>query len=528
MNVSAGLAPFNPVFSDDIHGRRGSWTSIGSVNESSFGTYGGLDHVDQPKRRQSFSVHTYRARAASICPGLPTRVERKKSKSELSDDVSSKTKIRINVRGKKYETYKSTLEQFPDTLLGSDGGRGRFYDSANEELCFNTDPNSFDAILFFYQSGGSILARPSSVDEDSFADEVKFFGLFEEAEELAESMTSVQPENFTGHFVSLRRRMWNVFENPGKCRFGKAFARISLLVILLSVIAFCLETVPALKKVPIDNDSEVSESPTRDKSASNIRHQNKQNNKDPDTLSNRTKVTIQEASTSLNDNDQPDLQYWTFWFYADTVFVVFFTVEYIARVFASPDRLKFIRSFLSLVDFCAIAPYYISHIAQAGKFYNIKSFNVIRSIRLFRVVRLLKLSRHSSGLKLLGRALYLSRGRMVSLIGCIIMAMVFYSGLLYYIEGYEEVSKFKSIPHTFWWSIITMSTVGYGDVVPRSGAGKLVGACCALTGIILLFILPIPSFVTDFSKLYERWLRKRKSANQHKERIKTNMMSTWG
>lgn len=527
MNVSAGLTPFNTVFSDDSHGRRGSWTSIGSVNESSFGTYGGLDHVDQPKRRQSLSVHTYRARAGSFCQ-LPTRVERKKSESELSD-VSSKTRIRINVRGKQYETFKSTLEQFPDTLLGSYGGRCRFYDSVNEELCFNRDPNSFDAILFFYQSGGSILARPSSVDEDLFEDEVKFFGLFEEAEELVESQTSVQEEHFAGHFVSLRRRMWNIFENPTECRSGKAFARISLLVILLSVIAFCLETVPAFQKLPIENDFKVSERPPRNKNVSDsIRHKQSKPNLSTFPLNNKTKVTSQEVSSSFNDDKSiPGQQYWKFWFYADTVFVVFFTAEYIARVFSSPDRLKFIRSFLSVVDFCAIAPYYISHIAQAGKFNNIKSFNVIRSIRLFRVVRLLKLSRHSVGLKLLGRALYLSRGRMISLIGCIVMAIVFYSGLMYYIEGYEEVSKFESIPHTFWWSIITMSTVGYGDVVPKSGAGKLVGACCAFTGIILLFILPIPSFVTDFSKLYERWLRKRKSANKHRERIKISV-STWG
>ncbi|XP_031565666.1 potassium voltage-gated channel subfamily A member 2-like [Actinia tenebrosa] len=516
MNVSAGLAPFNTVFSDDIHGRRGSWASTASVNETSFGTYGGLDHVDQAiKRRQSLSVHAYRARAGSICQVLPTRVERKKSESEPSD-VSTRTKIRINVRGKKYETFKSTLEQFPDTLLGSYGGRCRFYDSLNEELCFNRDPNSFDAILFFYQSGGSILARPSSVDEDLFADEVKFFGLLEETEELAESLSSVQEENFTGNFVNLRRKMWNIFEkNPASCRYGKAFARITMFIILLSVVAFCLETVPALQKLPIENDSNGSESPSNDEQSNNSL--NKTNN--------RTKETIQ-VSSSFDDDKKPDQRYRKFWFYADTVFVVFFTAEYIARVFSSPDRLRFIRSFLSMVDFCAIAPYYISHIAEAGKFYNIKSFNVIRGIRLFRVVRLLKLSRHSSGLKILGRALYQSRAKMVSLICCIVMAIVFYSGLMYYIEGYEEVSNFESIPHTFWWAIVTMSTVGYGDIVPKSFAGKLVGTCCALTGIILLFILPIPSFVTDFSKLYERWLRKRKSPNKQKGRIKIEV-STW-
>jgi voltage-gated potassium channel Kch len=559
MNASAGLSPFNTVFSDDLHGRRYSWASLGSLGESSTGPgYSATFHdVDQRQRRHSVSTHAYRTHVGSCCQlaGYVNQDIKRKIESKLSDS-SSKTKIRINVRGQKYETYKSTLEQFPETLLGSYGGRCPYYDSINEELCFNRDPNSFDAILFFYQSGGSILARPSSVDEDLFADEVKFFGLFEERNEQRESQNLVQEEIFTGHFVNLRIKMWNIFERPAACRFGRTFARVSIIFILLSVMAFCLETIPALQRLPFEKPATTEKNSFinvavknfgktfRNRSFPNaILHlhnysfsslstnstRRKQHNKTRDEffLKNHTESETNDGRKAVNNPDEK----WKFWFYLDTVFVAFFTAEYIARIFSSPNRLKCIRSFLSVVDFCAIAPYYISHIAQllqAEKIYNARSFNVLRSIRLFRVVRLFKLSRHSSGLKLLGRALYLSRGKMVSLMCCIIMAIVFFSGLMFYIEGFGEFSMFESIPHAFWWSIVTMSTVGYGDVVPRTALGKLVGAFCALTGIILLFILPIPSFVTDFSKLYEQLLRRRRRARQKEETQVRIHVTSWG
>lgn len=405
--------------------------------------------------------------------------------------TADKPRIRINVRGQTFETFTSTLERFPDTLLGSDGERVRFYDTINEELCFNRDPNSFDAILFYYQSGG-ILARPSSVDEELFDEEVKFFHLYVERDAtVACESTSSIPDNLIPTIPpgeTKREKLWKILERPPESHLGRLFARISWIVILLSVIAFCLETVQSLRNLSVVQ----TKAPPL---------QNQYNRFDQKNDTTRSPLTHTTPTSDLGTSHV------SFWFFVDSIFVVFFTLEFTARVYSAPNRLKFIRSFLAIVDFCAIAPYYILHIANEGQFNSIKSFNVIRSIRLFRVIRLLKLSRYSSGLKLLGRALFASRGKMFSLCCCVLMAVVFYSGLLFYIESFLEVNTFSSIPDAFWFSIITMSTVGYGDVVPQSPPGKLVGAFCAFTGIILLYILPIPSFVTEFSELYKKWRR---------------------
>lgn len=419
---------------------------------------------------------------------------------------SDRPRIRINIRGHKYETFTSTLDRFPETLLGSDGGRDRFYDTLNEELCFNRDPNSFDAILFFYQSGG-ILARPDSVDEDLFDEEVKFFHLYEEREVIDESLTSI-PEELIPMIPpadTKKEKLWKILERPPESRCGRLFARISWLVILLSVIAFCLETVQSLKNLTVIQTR--AHAPTK----------------------NYSRLTANGTTRGPGTTESADVvtNPVSFWFFVDTMFVIFFTLEYLARIYSAPNRLRFFRSFLSIVDFCAITPYYILHIANEGQFNSIKSFNVIRSIRLFRVIRLLKLSRYSSGLKLLGRALFKSRGKMMSLCCCVVMAVVFYSGLLFYIEGYQDGNTtFSSIPDAFWFSIVTMSTVGYGDVVPKTPPGKLVGSFCALTGIILLYILPIPSFVTDFSELYKKWRQAKgrtKSKNGRRSRINVNI-----
>lgn len=468
MNVGASIVPYNNP--DD---RRSSWVEPLDIPGVHLSVYHDFD-----QRRASRAPLYFRE-----CSDI--QISRRERPTTTTPELSEQTRIRINVRGKKYETFKSTLDRYPDTLLGSDGGRDRFYDDINKELCFNRDPNSFDAILFFYQSGG-ILARPSSVEEELFDDEVKFFHLFNESSvEVNESLGSIPDEllSFFPRGDSKKEVLWNILERPPESRFGRLFARISWVIILLSVIAFCLETVQPLKNLSV-----VTTKFFPHKNYSRVGINGTSN---PRTTTSRDVVTNAVS----------------FWFFVDTIFVIFFTLEYSARVYSAPNRLKFIRSFLSIVDFCAIAPYYILHIANEGQFNSIKSFNVIRSIRLFRVIRLLKLSRYSSGLKLLGRALSRSRGKMMSLCCCIAMAVVFFSGLLYYIEGYHDENVFSSIPNAFWFCIITMSTVGYGDVVPRTPPGKLVGSCCALTGIILLYILPIPSFVTEFSELYNKWRR---------------------
>ncbi|EDO36664.1 predicted protein [Nematostella vectensis] len=465
IHATAGLAPFQTTdFS-----RRSSWTPRpGTPGESNCIHPSTPLLYDSPRRLSTAHAQCYHR--ASIPSVATLDISQGQGQGSLYDalfsSASEEDRIIIIVRGTKFETFRTTLDQFPETLLGSPGGRGRFYDPTANALVFDRDPASFDAILFFYQSKGRVLARPGSVDEDTFSDEIKFYGLGDDnMEDIAETVS--HPELFQGHFAALRRLLWSMLENPGDSRTGKFLARFSMLIIILSVIAFCLDTVPDFEF--IDNKYDKDD----------------------------TKDILERPQTPL-------------WFAIDTAFVIFFTVEYLLRLFASPDRFKFIRSFLAVVDFIAISPYYISLLLEEGTS-NVKSFNVVRAIRLFRVVRLFKLYRYSNGLKLLGRALLQSKEKMGTLILCVLMAVVLFSSALFYIEGFGIAgSPFESIPASFWWAIITMSTVGYGDIVPVTSLGKLVAAVCAFSGIILLYILPIPVFVSHFNKIYGKWKQRKR------------------
>jgi len=195
-------------------------------------------------------------------------------------------------------------------------------------------------------------------------------------------------------------------------------------------------------------------------------------------------------------------------FYLETTVMVWFTAEYLLRVISAPRAFEFMISFTGVIDLVVILPYYIN--TMIGE--EIRSFNlaVFRIVRMFRVFRVFKLTRYSTGLKVLGLTIIESFGQLVALFLCLFLSAILFASLLYFIELTETVpdkninSKvFMSIPDAFWYVIITMTSVGYGDVVPRTVIGRIVAAFCMVTGIIVLLCLPTPVFVTHFGRFYE-------------------------
>ena len=153
------------------------------------------------------------------------------------------------------------------------------------------------------------------------------------------------------------------------------------------------------------------------------------------------------------------------------------------------------------------------------------SLAVLRVIRLVRVFRIFKLSRHSKGLQILGMTLkaslrelgllmfflliggYESLGLLPSSCLCLRLrvrtGVILFSSAIYYAEAGSERSYFKSIPDAFWWAVVTMTTVGYGDMVPHDFWGKIVGSLCAIAGVLTLS-LPVPVIVSNFNYFYHR------------------------
>lgn len=373
-------------------------------------------------------------------------------------------RVVINVSGLKFETHIQTLEQNPDTLLGNEVKRAKYYDSVRHEYFFDRNRPAFDAILFFYQSRGKLL-RPANVPMDVFADEIRFYELGDDVLHKVEQEEGyIEEEKPILPARKWQRQIWQLFEFPDTSMAARFVAIFSVFVITLSIVTFCVETLPQFQK----------------------------------------------GENSPKDADRFNEP----WFPLETGCIIWFTFEYVMRLISSPQKLVFVRSFLNLIDVVAILPYYITLPMQDTK---ASSLGVLRVIRLVRVFRIFKLSRHSRGLQILGHTLRASLRELGLLIFFLLIGVILFSSAVYYAEGGEDDSNFKSIPDAFWWAVVTMTTVGYGDMRPITVWGKLVGSLCAISGVLTI-ALPVPVIVSNFNYFYHRENEQRAAEASKKEK----------
>ena len=148
---------------------------------------------------------------------------------------------------------------------------------------------------------------------------------------------------------------------------------------------------------------------------------------------------------------------------------------------------------MMVVDFLAIAPFYLAFFLAID----------LRVLRVFRLLRFFKLARYSPALSSLSRVLWQERRALGAAMIVMSGALLVSSTLLYFIERHEQPEAFRSVPAAMWWSMATLTTVGYGDVVPITAAGRLVGALVMLFGLGM-FALPIGIIATGFSQEIHR------------------------
>ncbi|XP_076327543.1 potassium voltage-gated channel protein Shaker-like isoform X2 [Tachypleus tridentatus] len=386
-------------------------------------------------------------------------------------------RVVINVSGLRFETQLRTLNQFPDTLLGDPTRRIRYFDPLRNEYFFDRNRPSFDAILYYYQSGGR-LRRPVSVPLDIFAEEIKFYELGEEAfNKFREDEGFIKEEEKPLPSRELQQKMWLLFEYPESSQGARVIAIISVVIILLSIVIFCLETLPNFKHYKIYNTT------------------------------NGVLRIVEDEVPKLTDS----------FFLIETCCIVWFTFELLVRFLACPNKLAFFKDVMNFIDLVAIIPYFITlGTVMAGKNprssasgnergsnNQAMSLAILRVIRLVRVFRIFKLSRHSKGLQILGRTLKASMRELGLLIFFLFIGVILFSSTVYYAEADSERSYFKSIPDAFWWAVVTMTTVGYGDMRPVGVWGKIVGSLCAIAGVLTI-ALPVPVIVSNFNYFYHR------------------------
>lgn len=286
-----------------------------------------------------------------------------------------------------------------------------------------------------------------------------------------EASEKQEQENFKCGYKQ-QRLLWDIMERPSTSTLAKIVSIISISFIILSLIGMTLNTIPS--------------------------------------------VSHRDPRGNMIDNPKLEI--------VEVVCIVWFTIEYILRFIGAPNKIHFLKGFMNFIDLLAIVPYYIALILVNANGVIIGDVRkILQVFRIMRIFRIFKLARHSTGIQSVGYTLKKSYHELGLLLLFMSMGILIFSSLAYFAEKDVEGTAYTDIPSTFWWALITMTTVGYGDIVPNTLCGKLIGSVCAVSGVLVL-AMPIPFIVNNFEQYYTEQIAKQK-AEKLRLKIKADMMN---
>lgn len=185
--------------------------------------------------------------------------------------------------------------------------------------------------------------------------------------------------------------------------------------------------------------------------------------------------------------------------------VIMFTLEYVMRLWAAPEhppwrrlpawkaRLRYVMTPTAIIDLVTVLPFYLAYFVAAD----------FRVFVMFRLLRLLKLARYSPGMRSLSEAIYIERRALLACAVILLALVVGTASIMHMAEHEAQPDRFGTIPDAMWWSVITLTTVGYGDSVPVTPLGKVIASLTALMGLVML-ALPVGIIATSFAQVIHR------------------------
>ena len=306
---------------------------------------------------------------------------------------------------------------FLETLLG---GKRRLYyfDYKRQEYFFDRDPDIFPHILKFYRTGN--LHYPPNECAELFESELKFFGIFpedislccgenfeflkvktakfKEAQSKKKSLAIARARRLK-HIKGFKEKLWFIFEQPALSTPGLAVWGVTIIFILATVISLVLETVP-------------------------------------------------KSNSTWGAEHRDDFNL------SETICVIFFTVEYVLKLYSSPNRWIFVKQFSNIIDLLSILPFYFGLVL--GDRGNSRFFVILRVLRVTRVLKISKFS--AEKIEQHGNLLKQNKGELTPLLVCFVTVLIVFSTVIYYSEKNND--RFPNIPACFWYTIVTMTSLG--------------------------------------------------------------------
>ncbi|XP_064613157.1 potassium voltage-gated channel protein Shaw-like [Liolophura sinensis] len=397
--------------------------------------------------------------------------------------------ITLNVGGAIFQTSYSTLRNIPNTRLCTLAEELPKAYQGKPRYFFDRNPQLFNFILDFYRTGELHLPKghcafslkrelhfwglnEACVSECCWAHYVKSTNQYRQYKKLREEFRGMGSGPRQEHFGSWREKVWHFVEDPRSSCAAKIYAVVTNLLILINVFTYMLGTLPSFRVTHGQDD-----------------HVNTSSVEDP--------TKLQRWMTTT---EHPGIIYF------DIACLFFFFFECLLRFVSCPNKKHFFRSFKTIADLFYIVPLSVLHIVYMcdhtvwSEPRNIPALLILQGFVAFRVCRLVLVARNYRPFVILILSLKASGRELLLLVIMVMLALVFFSNAIFLAEITHE-GTFNDVFEGLWWSLITITTVGYGDVVPKTTFGFVVGSICAVSGLILIS-LPIPVIAKNFNSYY--------------------------